>query len=88
MPFEADTRCPPIEYSFNVNYIAELLEDLLEMDYINDDEDYFWGYVETIESMYPNIGGKEMFDEWFVDNHNSVYYYDEMVDKCFTKRED
>tara|TARA_R110001583_G_scaffold149869_1_gene301943 strand:+ start:1043 stop:1306 length:264 start_codon:yes stop_codon:yes gene_type:complete len=87
MPFIADTRCPPIEYSFNVSYIAELLEDLLEMDY-TDNEDHLWGYVETIESIYPNIGGKDMFDEWFVDNYNNVYNYDEMVEKCFTKRED
>ena len=97
MPFEADTRCPYMRVSLNTNYVAELLEDLLEMEYLgnyilNENELYFKGYVELIEDSFscyycntPILN----FTDWFCDNYsnNSEYCFDEVVERCFTKRE-
>jgi len=87
MPFQSDTRCPFMRVQLNTSYIAELLEDLLEMDFVDDTG--FDGYVELIEDEFscfycnnPTLN----FNDWFLDNYNDYDIYDEMVEKCFEKR--
>ena len=88
MPFQSDTRCPFMRVQLNTSYIAELLEDLLEMDFVDDTG--FDGYVELIEDEFscfycnnPTLN----FNDWFLDNYNNYSIYDDMVEKCFVKRD-
>ena len=89
MPFEADTRCPYMRVEFNTSYIAELLEDLLEMDFI-EHHTYFDEYLENIEDDFsiqycknPTLN----FNDWFLDNYDSNTLYDYVLEECFVKRE-
>jgi len=90
MPFVADTRCSYMRVSLNVNYIAELLEDILEMDFTIENKLYFYGYVVLLEDNFSSDYYDNSilnFADWFTDNYNDIYYYDTMVEKCFKKRE-
>ena len=76
--------------SLNVNYIAELLEDILEMDFTIENKLYFYGYVALLEDNFSSDYYDNSilnFADWFTDNYNNIYCYDTMVENCFKKRD-
>ena len=92
MPFQSDSRYGGFNIELNTSTICEELENILEKEYVcNIDEGSdFWYYVYWLENEFNDLfrnNCRLYFWDWFIDNYDSIYYW-ENIEKNFWEKEE